>query len=173
MQEAQNGNWGGNGLSLTRYSSKTLMGLGITWLKSDHQPLDGTSAKFIFFLTRGEQPGRECETILNPEYPFDRVEMPWCLILFTWVRLYNQASRVLNYMSEVISHSGCEMRSCPFREASMSLVLGISLSQERGSFLVSFILQTYTDPVLDPVQARMTWFLFLKRSKHNNVNNHC
>lgn len=54
----------------------------------------------------------------------------------------------------------------------MSLVLGISLSQGRGSFLVSFILQTYTDPVLDAVQARMTWFLFLKRSKHNSVNNH-
>lgn len=148
------------------------MGLGITWLKSDHQPLGGTSAKFIFFLILGEQPGRESETILNPEYPFDRVEMPWCLILFTWVRLYNQASRVLNYVSEVILLSECEMRSCPFREANMSLVLGISLSQGRGSFLVSFILQTYTDPVLDPVQARMTWFLFLKRSKHNNVNNH-
>ena len=43
----------------------------------------------------------------------------------------------------------------------MSLVLGISLSQGRGSFLVSFILQTYTDPVLDPVQTRMTWFPFL------------
>lgn len=122
------------------------MGLGITWLKSDHQPLDGSSTEFIFSFPREEQPGRECETILNPEFPFGRVEMPWCLIPFTWIRLYTQASQVLNYMSEAILLSGSDIRSCPFREASMSLVSAcICLSQGRVSFLVSFLLQSYPE----------------------------
>lgn len=121
------------------------MGLGITWLKSDHQPLDGSSTKFISF-PREEQPGRECETILNPEFPFGRVEMPWCLIPFTWIRLYTPASQVLNYMSEAILLSGSDIRGCPFREAAMSLVSAcICLSQGRVSFSVSFLLQSYTE----------------------------
>lgn len=122
------------------------MGLGITWLKSDHQPLDGSSTKFIFSFPREEQPGRECETILNPEFPFGRVKMPWCLIPFTWIRLYTQASQVLNYMSEAILLSGSDIRGCPFRDAAMSLVSAcICLSQGRVSFLVSFLLQSYTE----------------------------
>jgi len=126
------------------------MGLGINWLKSDHQPLHGSSTKFIFSFPGEEQPGRECETILNPEFPFGRVEMPWCLIPFTWIRLYTQASQVLNYMSEAILLSGSDIRGCPFREANMSLVfacfcLGICLSQGRVSFLVSFLLQSYAE----------------------------
>lgn len=60
-----------------------LLGFGITWLKEDPQPQGGSSAKFIpIHLPQGggveqpKKPGREHETILNPEYPLNRVEMP-------------------------------------------------------------------------------------------------
>lgn len=109
-------------------------GLGLPgWSKTTNLWMD--TAKFISPTPphpgeSREKPGRECETILNPEYPLGRVEMPCYLIPFTWVGLYIQASQILNYMSLAILLSARDMRGCPFREANMSLVLGISISRK-------------------------------------------
>lgn len=95
---------------------ETQMGRGITWSKAIQflrPALPNSSLPFPQGWGQPKRPEKEGEIILNLEYLFGRVEMPWCLIPFTWVRLYIQASQVLNYMSEAILLSGCDMQGCP------------------------------------------------------------
>lgn len=66
----------------------------------------------------------KANVILKLEISILSNEMPCCLIPFTGVRLYIKASRVLNYMSDVILHCRHEMWDCPLKEEKSSAQSG-------------------------------------------------